>query len=290
MKVLRDPVIQSGFLCEDPLEEIPAITHCGEAVTIPGAQLASHSHKGFEFLYVLRGSVTWKVGKSSFDQQMGDLFVAYPHEPHSSAKFRESFYHFWIGLELEKLGPEGVRAAQLLRKKKVRLLHNCHALESVLRAIVGAVVTPLPHQRKVVRAHLHVLLALIEQSIAVTELHGSVRKSFLPYSYPIQKTISYMQRNLHRSLYLSELAKVATTKDASYFCARFRREVAMPPAAYHMQLRLDAGRASLLQPSMTITSVAAQYGFSSPQHFSTLFRRAFGITPRKWVTSQADNN
>jgi AraC-like DNA-binding protein len=290
MKVLHDPVIQSGFLYEDPVEDIPAITHCGEAVTIPGAQLASHQHKGFEFLYVLRGTVTWKVGNSAYAQKMGDLFVAYPDEPHSSAKFREGFYHFWIGLELEKLGPEGVRVAELLRNHKVRLLHNCLAVEAVLRAIVGAVVTPLPLQRKVIRAHLSVLLTLIEQSIAMTELPGSIRKNFLPYSYPIQKAISYMQRNLHRPLYLSDLAKVATTRDPSYFCARFRREVAVPPAAYHMQLRLDAARASLLQPSMTITTAASQYGFSSPQHFSTLFRRAFGITPKKWIVSQADKN
>jgi AraC-like DNA-binding protein len=38
----------------------------------------------------------------------------------------------------------------------------------------------------------------------------------------------------------------------------------------------------LRQPSSDITRVALQFGFSSSQHFSDHFRRAYGVTPGRW--------
>ena len=59
----------------------------------------------------------------------------------------------------------------------------------------------------------------------------------------------------------------------------------MPPAAYHLAMRLQAAREMLRQPTFDITTTALQFGFSSSQHFSTLFKRAFRVTPRNWKAS-----
>ncbi len=164
MKVLRDPQIISGFIYEDPVENLGALTHCGEAVCIRGHRLAMHSHRGFEFLYLSRGEITWRVGKRQFFQQMGDLFVAYPGERHGSAdRAPEESHHLWIGLELENFGAEGRRLSRYLQDNKVRLLHGCQAIEPVLQAIVGQVVTDIPQRREVISAYLHTLFALINQ-------------------------------------------------------------------------------------------------------------------------------
>ena len=289
MQVIATPEILSGFLCDAPFDDLPAFTHCGEALANPGVELPLHHHRGFEFLYLMRGSISWEVGKSVVEQQMGDLFVAYPREPHRTAtRFHEDTYNFWIGLDLEKLGPQGLRLARLLRRAQVRLLHHCHAMEPILRAIVAAVVTPLPDQRPVIVAYLNTLFALIEQRMKFDASNQrTTLKSHLPYSYPVQKTISYMKRNLDRRLSLSELTKVATMRNTSYFGYRFRQEVTLTPAAYHLRLRLEASRDCLAQPSMNITSAALHYGFSSSQHFSALFRRAFGLTPLQWKKNNA---
>jgi len=287
MEVIAGPEFLSGFLCDAPFDDFPAFTHCGEAQANPGAELSLHEHCGFEFLYLMRGSISWEIGDERVEQRMGDLFVAHPRERHRTAgPFREDTYNFWIGLELDKLGPEGRELARLLRRGKIRVLHHCHGMEPILRAIVGAVVTPLPDQRPVIMAYLNVLIAQIKQGI---KLGASNRqpalKTHLPYSYPVQKTISYMKRNLDRRLSLAELAKVATMRNTSYFGYRFRQEVTLTPAAYHLQMRLEAARDCLSQPSMDITSAALHHGFSSSQHFSALFRRAFGVTPLKWKRS-----
>ena len=284
MKVLRDPQIVSGFIYEDPVENLGALTHCGEAICIRGHELAMHSHRGFEFLYLSRGEVSWCVGRKQFQQQMGDLFVAYPGERHGSAdRAPEESHHLWIGLELEKLGTEGRRLSHYLRDNKVRLLHGCQAIEPVLQAIVGQVVTDIPQRREVISAYLRTLFALINQQSRGG--FGGKRKPETvawPYSYAIQKAVAYMSRHLDRRLSLSELAATASVKQVPHFCTQFQREVGTSPAAYHLQLRLNAARAALLQPALSITLVAMNFGFSSSQHFSTSFQRAFSVTPRAW--------
>jgi AraC-like DNA-binding protein len=289
MQVIATPEILSGFVCNGPFNDLPALTHCGEALTNPGVDVPLHQHRGFEFLYLTRGSVSWEIGKNVIKQQMGDLFVAHPHEPHrTTGGYGKDAYKLWIGLDLEKLGPKSLRLAQLLRQERIRLLHQCHAVEPILRAIVAAVVTPLVDQRKVIAAYLNVLLALIEQRLKQdASSNRSAIETHLPYSFAVQKAISCMKRNLVRRLSLSELAKVASMRNSSYFGYCFRREVGLTPAAYHLQLRLEAARDCLSQPSMDITSAALQYGFSSSQHFSALFRRAFGLTPLGWKKSNA---
>jgi AraC-like DNA-binding protein len=283
MKIFRQPQIISGFIYEDPLEDLPAVTHCGEALCVPRYTLETHSHRGFEFAYLARGEATWRVGKDRTLHRMGDLFITYPHERHSGEGRAVESHHLWIGLELEKLGTEGRDLADYLRRKKVRLLPGCHAAEPILRAIVGQVVSGLPRKGRVTLAYLRVLFALIEQQSGRQAAGKRRNKTVpLPYSYSIQKAIAYMEKNLDRRLPLSELAAVASLKQMSHFCTQFRREVGITPATHHLQLRLNAARNALRQPALDITRVAMQFGFSSSQHFSTAFQDAFGLSPRAW--------
>lgn len=286
MKILRDHVFLSGFLYENPLGNLPAVTHCGEALCAMGHEVGRHRHPGFEILYLSRGTAHWHAGGPPIRQQMGDLVVFYPGEWHAThGKAAEETHQLWIGLELDTLGPEGRRLGKLLRAKKVRLLKGCHEAEPILRAIVGQIARNLPNQRDVVLAYLKVLIAVLEQQSNAISHETTARLPSLPYSYAVQKAVLYLQMHLDRRVPLSELAAVATVRYTPQFCTRFRQEVGTAPAAYHLQLRLNAARATLQQPAFDITLAAMQFGFSSPQHFSTLFHRAFGMTPRQWQKS-----
>jgi AraC-like DNA-binding protein len=284
VKVLRDPQMIRGFLYEEPVEEIPALTHCGEALCCRGHALPFHSHAGFEFLYLSRGICHWEVGNSAFRQTMGDLFIAHPGEPHrTGSKLNSENRHLWMGLRLEKIGPDGTRLAEELRRSQVRLLLGCHDAEPLLSAVISQIMTLRPHRAEVVAALLHALVPLISQRLALSRSRSQeTTYPALPYSSAVQKTIAYMQKNLDRRISLHDLATVATIRHAPQLCTLFHKEVGTTPARRHTQMRLEAAREALRQPSGTITTVALQFGFSSSQHFSTQFRRAFGLSPRLW--------
>lgn len=282
MKILRDRnAFLSGFYYEEPMAELPAMTHCGEVLCFPGHHLESHKHTGFEFLYLARGSVSWSVRGRTLTQKEGDLIAFFPGELHSTLHpARKETHQLWIGLDLDNYNTKGRHLARLLRLKKVRCLHECGALEPVLRAIRGQIIRQLPAQKDVVGAYLDLLVRLIEQNLRLQ--YEPSGKRITPYSYGVEKALAYMASRLDRRIPVSELAAVATIRQASHFCTRFRREVGATPAAHHLHLRLMAARDSLLQNNLNFTQAALRYGFSSSQHFSTSFRRAFHTTPRRW--------
>jgi AraC family carnitine catabolism transcriptional activator len=59
----------------------------------------------------------------------------------------------------------------------------------------------------------------------------------------------------------------------------FRRELASTPSQQYRKLRLAKAHALLQQTDLPVTEVAFSAGFSSPAHFSRLYRRSFGRPP-----------
>ena len=56
------------------------------------------------------------------------------------------------------------------------------------------------------------------------------------------------------------------------------------PANYFMQIRLSNAKAMLdKNPEMPISDVAYRCGFSTPGHFSSAFKAAYGYTPTQWI-------
>lgn len=284
MQVLRDPQIISGFAYEHPVDGLPELTHCGEALCCAGHHLKPHAHEGFEFLYLSRGEAAWRAAGVNTVQRMGDLYIAYPHEKHGTGPGRNpENQHLWLGVDLDRFGREGKALAQRLRSERPRLVPGCDEVEPVLRSLVRQIVTPRARRTEAIVACLRLFVTLLEQRLDALAASGDpAPEPHLPYSYAVQKTVAYLQQNLQHRIPLKDLAAVATARSVPHFCTQFRREVGMTPAAYHLQLRLAAARSALRQPAYDVTKVALQYGFSSSQHFSTQFRRAFGVTPRAW--------
>jgi len=283
VKVLRDPQIISGYVYEHPVDGLPEISHCGEALCCAGHHLGLHAHPAFEFLYLSRGRATWRAQGETVTQRMGDLYIAYPREKHGTGSQRNpENHHLWVGLDLDRLGPEGKRLAARLRATRPRLVTGCDEVEPVLRALVRQVVAHRARRTEAILACVRLFVTLVEQRLDDTGRETAPAERRLPYSHAIQKALDFLQENLERRLPLRDLAAVATARSVPHFCTQFRREVGLTPAAYHLHLRLNAAREALRQPAIDVTTAAQQYGFSSSQHFSTQFKQAFGVTPRRW--------
>jgi AraC-like DNA-binding protein len=290
MKVLRDPQIISGFVYESPVDDLPALTHCGEALCCRGHFRKPHSHPAFEFLYLARGAASWRANGETTVMAMGDLYIAYPGEKHGTGpEPNPENHHLWAGIQLDELGPAATKLAAELRRKRVRSLTGCPEVEPVLRGLVAQVVAHHPERRQAILAYLQLFITLVSQRLHAGELRASAPTA-LPYSHAVQRAVAYMEQQLDRRLPLRDLAAMATARSVPHFCTQFRREVGVSPAAYHLQLRLDAARLTLRQPGFDVTKAALQHGFSSSQHFSTLFRRAYGMTPREWRSSTRAKN
>jgi AraC-like DNA-binding protein len=281
MEVVRDPRLISGFIYDNPLPRLAAVTHCGEAVTTRQHALDAHRHAGFEFMLACRGSYTWATRGRQYRQRAGDVFVAFPGQPHRTAPVAHPVCHqLWLGVRLDELGGEGARLAAVLTAGQHHLLAGCPEAEPLLRGIVQQAVGARPQRDEVAAAYLVTLVRLLSQRLS-RPVSAAVEPAGIRYSYPVLKAMALMRGNLSERLAISDLAR-AGGLSASQLCRQFRQEVGHSPAQYHRQLRLDAAKERLLAPGSSIANTAVSCGFSSSQHLSKVFRDSVGMTPGAW--------
>lgn len=59
----------------------------------------------------------------------------------------------------------------------------------------------------------------------------------------------------------------------------FKRATGLSPSQYFIGLRMAQARQLLLETPRSIIDIGLEVGYSSPSHFSQVFRREVGVTP-----------
>ncbi|MFG1646646.1 helix-turn-helix domain-containing protein [Amycolatopsis sp. NPDC049252] len=92
---------------------------------------------------------------------------------------------------------------------------------------------------------------------------------------------AHVRRNLRDPVTVGGLAAVAGFSPR-HFLRSFRRSTGLTPMRWVLDLRLREAEHRLAGTSDPIGVIAAGCGFSHPQHLSTAFRRARGISPSEY--------
>jgi len=74
----------------------------------------------------------------------------------------------------------------------------------------------------------------------------------------------------------------ATNYSASRLRTIFKRAAGIPLGSYLKNYRLNRAMALLRTSNMSISEIATETGFTSPQAFSRSFRKETGVTPRSY--------
>lgn len=97
----------------------------------------------------------------------------------------------------------------------------------------------------------------------------------------IKKLMNWIDGNLEEELTLSDIANAAGISPRE--CQRlFRSYLHSTPMKYLREQRLLSAAARLSQNDLSITEIAAKYGFASPSYFSSEFRQLVGSTPLEY--------
>jgi AraC-like DNA-binding protein len=97
----------------------------------------------------------------------------------------------------------------------------------------------------------------------------------------IEETKAILGNRLDRT---SSLAAIARSVGVSPFhlSRAFRRHAGLGLHEYRQQLRLRRSLELLRQPKLDLLEIALSLGYNSHSHFTSKFRRAFGITPSQY--------
>ncbi|MEW6497951.1 MAG: AraC family transcriptional regulator [Cyanobacteriota bacterium] len=93
--------------------------------------------------------------------------------------------------------------------------------------------------------------------------------------------IEYIDENLEKDL---TLAKIATSVGMSpyHFARVFKQATGLPPHQYLIKRRIEKAKSLLTQTHLAIAEIAYRVGFASQSHFTTLFRKHTGMTPKAY--------
>lgn len=93
--------------------------------------------------------------------------------------------------------------------------------------------------------------------------------------------LRFMRDQIGRPVLQSELTKLAGLS-ASRFHTVFRAATGLPPQRYLMNLRLRAAQEQLISTRIPVNEIAQAVGFRDAFHFSRMFKRASGMSPRAY--------
>jgi len=102
-----------------------------------------------------------------------------------------------------------------------------------------------------------------------------------PVFEQLKPAVSFMDRHLLDNPRLAEIAK-AVHLAPNYFHRKFSHTFHITPFHYMLARRLNLSRQLLLSTDLTLERVAERCGFYSAFHFSKLFKKHCGLSPRQF--------
>lgn len=114
------------------------------------------------------------------------------------------------------------------------------------------------------------------------ELHrdGSVGRD--PHIHPgVQKVIQMITDHPGKHFKVEELAKAAGF-GLTYFRSMFERATGLPPSRYMEKIKIEEAALQMIETERRIFEIANSVGFTDPYHFSRVFKRVMGKSPRAY--------
>ncbi|EKD40456.1 MAG: AraC family transcriptional regulator [uncultured bacterium] len=99
------------------------------------------------------------------------------------------------------------------------------------------------------------------------------------HTHPIAKAIALMHTHCTSGITLAEIA-YAVTMSTSLFSLNFKKLTGITPLRYFIGIKLEKARELLRHQS--VTDVSFDLGYSNISHFIRLFKKKFGLSPKKY--------
>ncbi len=249
--------------------------------------LLEHDHGPyFEICYLKRGTQKYCVENEEYILHGGDVFITFPNENHSSGNDPQSRgCLYWIHIDskcenllgLDKKSTDAViNSLYSIKKRKFRIRDD---ISSKLISACNLAEKKGPLDLIAAKALITVFLYDLINAESAPEYRNRI-------SNPIAAAKEYIDNNVKEQLSLSNIADIVGFS-LSHFKYKFTREIGMTPGEYIMQKKIFDS-VSLL-PERSLTYIAYEYSFSSPQHYSKNFKAVMGMTPKEYRKKMKDH-
>ncbi len=112
----------------------------------------------------------------------------------------------------------------------------------------------------------------------------TARKTSALPKWRLKRAIDFIEAHLDSPLALADISGAAGLS-RMHFAVQFRAATGVRPHEYVLRRRIEKAQTVLATTDMPIAELALATGFSSQAHFTVVFKRFSGLTPRRWRLS-----
>ena len=149
----------------------------------------------------------------------------------------------------------------------------------LLARLVEAAAAASVSDREKARSRLQDALAVLTTSPEAGSRARAPRGGLAPWQ--ARRVAAYVHVHIGTSLRTSELAKLVRLS-YSHFNRAFKVSFQETPTAYIMRQRMRLAQDKMLTTGHPLSRVALECGLCDQAHFSRMFRRVVGESPRLW--------
>jgi AraC-like DNA-binding protein len=228
-----------------------------------------HAHDCPELIFIKKGACDVHVGELTLHAGPGDIITMPAHQAHDqiSKGHIDTVYCGFIAPPAMDVSsprviplPDATFIEQCMQLLASVSLSQTEASTEAANAVLTAVLEQLHHQ--------HVLHQELEQTPPLLRI-----------------ILRYIGDHLDEPITIETLAE-HTRMSASNLHLLFRSHLQTSPMRYLHNQRMQAARAALQTPYLSVKEVAVICGYPDVNHFVRVFRKAHGLPPGLWRKEQ----
>ena len=248
-----------------------------------------HSHDFSELAVILGGTAVHEVGAEHYPIRAGDVFVINGNVEHGFSDMKDlricniAFkpdYFFGTQDSLRQLpgfqalfviGP-GFQGKYRFESKLTLKYRDLMTVENLVVKISEEFVNKPPGHETCITGMFLELAVFLSRGYTLEHHHGSEK------IIRLADAVAHMESNISEQVTLEQLAEKACLSK-NQFTRVFSDIYGTTPIDYLIHLRVRKA-AALLQSDLQITEIAFMVGFSDSSHFSKVFSKIMGKSPR----------
>jgi AraC family transcriptional regulator len=173
------------------------------------------------------------------------------------------------------------RARLALGNTVPRLTHGYAAVDPFIREVGSALARDFRAGRVPSSAYLESLAGVIAIHLAMhhCEKHLPDARCSGLADHKLRRVVDFISTHLADTIRIRDLARMVHMS-LHHFARMFRHTTGMPPHVYLTLKRIERAKLLLRDGDMPLVQVAASVGFQTQGHFTAVFHRHAGTTPR----------
>jgi AraC family transcriptional regulator len=234
----------------------------------------------------MRGIGRSRIGSDRlYEFRPGDVNLLNPGEVHKDFASPQERECLMVGVRKEflhdlykELGRRATTAPCFLTPKQ----ESGPAIRQICKSIKNELDEQLPGREVLIHCLATELVIQLLRQMQPTIFHAEPfnmnRSSAL---WQVRKAIEYLQDTVERKFELTQVAEAAGL--SKFYLERlFKQATGFHLHTYATHLRIDRAKQLLSETSKPLSSIAFDLGFSDQSHFTNVFRKFVGITPRAY--------